>query len=118
MLARLIRPRSGGLFHVSGSGACIAIRGGRNAGLITARTAARRRPLRPTPADASCCGVFELLAHAIKLRRVLGAEPTTRYNRLLAVASTTTTHRRTRIAGSSRTHVPCELLCMPYAGIS
>ena len=95
MLARLNRPPSGGLFHVSGGRACIAIRGGRDAGLITARTAARRRPLRPTSTDASSCGVLELLAHAIELRRVLRAEPTALHGRLLTMASTTTTHRQT-----------------------
>jgi hypothetical protein len=117
MLARMKRPPSGGLFDVPGRRARIAIRGRRDTGLITARTAARGRPLRPTPADAGSRGVLELLAHAIELRRVIRAEPPIRERRLLAVASTTTTHRYVRIAGSSRTHVPCELLCAPYAGI-
>src|ERR1700733_901859 len=108
----------GGLFHVSGGGACIAIRGRRNAGLVTARTAARRRPLGPTATDSGGSGVLELLAHAIELRRVRRAEPAARHGRFLAVTSTTTTHRRARIARTSRTHVPCELLCTPCAGIS
>ena len=69
-------PRLRGLFHVSGGGARIAIRGRRNAGLITARAAAGRRPLGPAPTDAGCSGILELFAHAIELRRVLRAEPT------------------------------------------
>src|SRR6516162_2636734 len=113
----MIWPRLCGLFHVSGRSARIAVRGRRDAGLITTRTAARGRPLRPTPAVAGCCGVLELLAHAIELCRVLRAEPPIGEGRLLAVTSTTTTHRQTRIAGSSRTHVPWELLCTPCAGI-
>src|SRR5947208_13091882 len=116
MSARMIGPRLRGLFHVSGGGARIAIRGRRDAGLITARPAARRRPLRPTAADPGCRGILELLAHTIELRRVLRAEPAAGHGRLRAMASTTTTHRRTRIAGSSRTHVPCELRCTPDAG--
>src|SRR5205085_2871931 len=85
------------LFHVSGRGASIAIRGGRDTGLVAAGAAARRRPLGPAPPDAGGRGILELLAHAIELRCMVRTETAALHGRLLTVASTTTTHRPTRI---------------------
>ncbi len=91
-----------GFFHVPGRGACIAIRGGRDARLVAAGPAAGGRPLGPATSDAGGRGILELLAHAIELCRVLRAEPASVLGRLLTVTSTTTTHRRCSIAAVSR----------------
>jgi hypothetical protein len=96
----------GGFFHVASRRARIAVRGGRDARLVAAGTAAGGRPLGSTPTDAGGGGVLELLAHAIKLSRVLGTEPTPLLSRTLTMASTTTTHRPERIAGRTGTYVP------------
>ena len=87
------RPRLRGLFNVSSRRARIAVRGGRDARLVAAGTTASGRPLGPAPTDAGGGGILELLAHAIELGRVLGAEPTALLGRMLTVTSTTTTHR-------------------------
>jgi hypothetical protein len=95
-----------GLFHVPGGGACIAIRGGRDARLVAARTAAGGRPLGSAATDAGRGGVLELLAHAIELCCVIRAKTAAWGRRLLAMTSTTTTHTQVRIATLDRTHVP------------
>src|ERR1700759_900128 len=91
-------PRLRGLFDVSRGRARVTVRSGRDARLITARTTAGRRTLGAAPTDAGGSGILELLAHAIKLCRVLRAEPTALLGRLLTVTSTTTTHRPIMIA--------------------
>src|SRR5579884_1375789 len=104
------RPRLSGLFHVSGGGACIAVRGRRDAWLVAARAAACRRPLGPAPTNAGRGGILELLAHAIELRRVVRAEPTAGRGRPLTMTSTTTTHRPGSISRSpERTFHGCRL---------
>ena len=91
------RPRLRGLFDVAGRRARVTVRSGRDTGLVAARTTACGRPLGAASADAGGSGIFELLAHAIKLGRVLRAEPTALLGRMLTVTSTTTTHRRSMI---------------------
>jgi hypothetical protein len=81
-----------GLFHVSRSRARIAVRGGGDTGLIASGAAAGGRPLGSTATDAGGGGILELVAHAIELRAVIRAEPTTRLGRLLTMTTTTTTH--------------------------
>src|SRR6185437_5973154 len=89
-----------GLFNVTRGSARIAVRGRRDARLVTAGTAAGRGTLGPAPTDAGGSGILELLAHAIELCRVLRAEPTALLGRLRTVTSTTTTHRPIMIARS------------------
>jgi hypothetical protein len=112
------RPRLGGLFHVSRGGACIAIRGWRDAGLVAAGAAASRRPLGPAPSDAGCGSVLELFAHAIELRRVLRAEPTTLQGRLLTMTSTTTTHRPPIVSRTSERTFRGRLFAPPVRGLT
>ena len=87
-----------GFFYVTGRCARIAVRGGGYAGLVAARAAAGRGPLRPATTDSGGSGILELFAHAIELRRVLGAEPAPLLGRTVTMASTPTTHRRTSLA--------------------
>ena len=87
----------GGFFYVTRRGTCIAVRGGGNTGLITARTTAGGRPLWPAPTDAGGGGVLQLFTHAIQLSGVRGAEATALESRLLAVTSTSTAHRQSRV---------------------
>src|SRR5437660_4913182 len=89
-----------GLFDVTRGSARIAVRGRRDARLVTAGATAGRRSLGPAPTNAGGSGIFELLAHAIELCRVIRAEPTALLGRLLTVTSTTTTHRPIMIARS------------------
>ena len=92
-MRRRKEPRSGGLFHITGRGARIAVRGGRNSRLIAAGTAAGRGALGTPPPDAGGGGILEFLAHAVELGGVIGTEATALEGGLLAVTSTTTAHR-------------------------
>jgi hypothetical protein len=99
MLSRACRqPRLGGFFDVAGRCARVAVRGGRDPRLVTARATARGGPLGSTTADTGGSGIFELLAHAIKLSRVIRTESAALFGRTLTMASTTTTHRPIMIA--------------------
>ena len=95
------RPLSG-FFYVTGRCASIAIRGGGDAGLVTARTAAGGRPLGPAPTNAGGGGVLQLFTHAVKLRRMRGTEASALEDRLLTVTSTSTTHRQSTLSCSPR----------------
>ena len=82
-----------GFFDVPRSRACITVRGGRDTGLVTPRSATGRGTLGATSTDTRGGRVLELLAHAIELGSVIRAEPTAWFGRIGAMTSTTTAHR-------------------------
>jgi hypothetical protein len=100
-----------GFFYVARSRARIAVRGGRYARLIASRAAAGGRPLGSTPTDPRSGSVLQLFAHAIELCCVIRTEPPALLGRPLTMTSTPTTHRSMMIARSTRTLVPCTLIC-------
>ncbi len=114
---RLDERRLRGFFDIPGSRACVAVRGGGYARLVTSGTAAGGRPLWPPASDAGRRGIFQLLAHAIELCRVIRTEPTAGDSRLLTVTSTTTTHRRSMLSDSSPNTclAPPAVRCLAWA---